>query len=190
MKRFLAFALNTIHARVHCCTFHSRASSVAHGQVDTFGDAVADAFENKMTIAMRDNTGWVTGPRLENLPDIGLLPAGALGYVRTKAATICRAGVDVEFHQLSGAVHVAGDAERWVERVSTEYAACPPDRFMTRGVWGADGIFYPCGVALCATGGIRLGVTTNARFSHATLDHARLAPMGSINILDLPISHD
>ena len=70
----------------------------------------------------------------------------ALGYVRTKAATICRAGRDFEVHQLCDDVHLSADTTAWVRSVG---ATEGPRDVRMRGVWGRDGRFHPCGVALC-----------------------------------------
>ena len=66
-----------------------------------------------------------------------------------KAATICRAGRDLEFHQLADAVHLAGDSSAWLQREAATLGVEPPEASPTRGVWGADGMFHPHGVALC-----------------------------------------
>ena len=92
--------------------------------------------------------GWLEGPRLSDLQHTGPLPPGALGYACAKAATICRAGIDVEFHQLAGAIHLFGDGVAWLAREARKRSVEPPP-LPLRGVWGADGIFYPLGVALC-----------------------------------------
>jgi hypothetical protein len=123
-------------------------SSAVYGHVDTFGGEVDDDLENKQTIQLRDDDAWCSGPHLGDLPDVGLLPGGALGYARTKAATICRAGRDMEFHQLSRAIHLSGDTARWVA-AWCESGVPTPMASETRGVWGADGYFHPFGVALC-----------------------------------------
>ena len=122
------------------------ATSQTFGHRDTFGKKIRDCLENKQTIQLRDDDAWVDGPRFEELPLVGPLPPGALGYARTRAATICRAGRDMEFHQLAGAVHMSGSVHVWVQHVG---AASPPQPSPTRGVWGADGWFHPWGVALC-----------------------------------------
>ena len=84
--------------------------------------------------------------RMRELPEFGMLPPGALGYVRTKSCTICRAGRDIEYHQLGNSVHLAGDTAAWIAQQST---SAPPRPSMMRGVWGRDERFHPCGVALC-----------------------------------------
>ena len=100
------------------------------------------------TIVLRDDGGWAAGPNLSSLQEVGVLPPGALGYVRTKAATICRAGLDIEFHQLSRAVHLAGNVAAWIRSLSMPVNVAPLPS-PTRGVWGPDGFFYVEGVALC-----------------------------------------
>ena len=124
------------------------ASSPAHGHKDTFGAHVSDGLENKVTIGLGDGRGWEAGPRMWELPAVGRLPPGALAYVRVKAATICRAGRDLEFHQLADAVHLAANPSGWLER-AVGPGVEPPEPSPTRGVWGADGVFHPHGVALC-----------------------------------------
>jgi hypothetical protein len=122
------------------------ATSPTFGHRDSFGKHIADCLENKMMIELRDDDGWVAGPCVDELDLIGPLPPGALGYIRTRAATICRAGRDIEFHQLAHAVHASGSIAQWLRRLR---APCPPVESPTRGVWGADGRFHHWGVALC-----------------------------------------
>ena len=116
------------------------------GHRDTFGPLIDDCLENKQTISLRDDDAWTHGPRIDELDLDGPLPPGALGYVRTRAATICRAGRDIEFHQLAHAVHVSGDTAAWLRHLCMPSV---PVVSPTRGVWGADGWFHPWGVALC-----------------------------------------
>ena len=125
------------------------ASSPAFGHKDTFGTEVDDGLENKVTMKLQEGGGWEAGPRMWDLPSIGPLPPAALAYVRVKAATICRAGRDLEFHQLAAAVHLAGDSSAWLRREAATLGVEPPEASPTRGVWGADGVFHPHGVALC-----------------------------------------
>ena len=122
------------------------ATAPVYGHRDAFGNDVADGLENKMTIVLEE-AGWLEGPRLHDLPRDGPLPPGALGYVRVKAATICRAGRDLEFHQLAGAVHLAADGEAWLAREAAKRGV-PAPPLPTRGVWDADGVFQPVGAAL------------------------------------------
>ena len=75
-----------------------------------------DGLENKLTVITAAAVGWLEGPRLSDLQHTGPLPPGALGYACAKAATICRAGIDVEFHQLAGAIHLFGDGVAWLAR--------------------------------------------------------------------------
>ena len=95
------------------------ATAPVYGNRDALGPEVANGLENKLTVVLE-------GPRLHELPRDGPLPPGVLGYVRVKAATICRAGRDVEFHQLAGAVHLAGDGEAWLARVAAERSVPAP----------------------------------------------------------------
>ena len=125
------------------------ASSPTFGHKDTFGKEVDDGLENKVTIKLREGGGWEAGPKMWDLPAEGPLPPGALAYVRAKAATICRAGRDLEFHQLADAVHLAGDSSAWLQSEAAKRGVEPPEASPTRGVWGADGVFHPHGVALC-----------------------------------------
>ena len=90
------------------------ATSRSFGHEDTFGKFVDDGLENKVCIPLDDAGGWAEGPKLWTLEQVGPLPPGALAYVRVKAATICRAGRDLEFHQLAGAAHLSGDTEAWL----------------------------------------------------------------------------
>ena len=124
------------------------ASAAVHGHKDTFGKHVSDGLENKVTIGLGDGCGWEAGPKMWDLLAVGPLPPGALAYVRVKAATICRAGRDLEFHQLADAVHLAADASAWLKQ-AVPPGVEPPKPSPTRGVWGADGVFQPHGVALC-----------------------------------------
>ena len=124
------------------------ASSPTFGHKDTFGKEVDDGLENKVTIKLREGGGWEAGPKMWDLPAEGTLPPGALAYVRAKAATICRAGRDLEFHQLADAVHLSGETAAWLERVAQERGVAPPPVSPTRGVWGPDGLFHTAGVAL------------------------------------------
>ena len=94
------------------------ATSRSFGHEDTFGKFVDDGLENKVCIPLDDAGGWAEGPKLWTLEQVGPLPPGALAYVRVKAATKCRAGRDLEFHQLAGAVHLSGDTEAWLKKVA------------------------------------------------------------------------
>ena len=102
--------------------------------------------ENKQTIQLRSDDAWMDGPCVDELELVGPLPPGALGYARTRAATICRAGRDMEFHQLARAVHLSGSMDGWLRHMCGLRAPCVSP---TRGVWGADGRWHPWGVALC-----------------------------------------
>ena len=124
------------------------ATSQTFGHVDTFGKVISDGLENKVCIALHDNGGWAEGPQLCDLPAEGPLPPGALAYARVKAATICRAGRDLEFHQLADSVHLSGETAAWLERVAQDRGVAPPPVSPTRGVWGPDGLFHTAGVAL------------------------------------------
>ena len=124
------------------------ATSRSFGHEDTFGKVVDDGLENKVCIPLADAGGWAEGPKLWKLDEVGPLPPGALAYVRVKAATICRAGRDLEFHQLAGTVHLSGDTEAWLKTVADDLKVAPPPASPTRGVWGADGLYHPAGVAL------------------------------------------
>ena len=140
----------SVRAQLLLAMYHGRtitgATSHTFGHRDSFGSVIADALEDKMTIALRDGDAWTDGPRLYELEDLGPLPPGALGYARTKAATICRAGRDMEFHQLAHAVHLSGSTAAWLRSLDVRSAPQPSP---TRGVWDADGWFRPWGVALC-----------------------------------------
>ena len=122
------------------------ATSATYGHSDTFGEKVTDGIENKMTIVLDESGAWEQGPVLHELPTVGLLPPGALGYARTKAATICRAGRDFEFHQLARAVHLAADRACWLRGYADVQ---PPPASLMRGVWDAHGRLHVHGVALC-----------------------------------------
>lgn len=71
-----------------------RATERTYGHRDRTGKERCGDLEWKVTYELEADDAWTAGPLLEALPDFGMLPAGALGYVRTKAATICRAGRD------------------------------------------------------------------------------------------------
>ena len=130
------------------CFLGSFDPSRSFGHEDTFGKFVDDGLENKVCIPLDDAGGWAEGPKLWTLEQVGPLPPGALAYVRVKAATICRAGRDLEFHQPAGAVHLSGDTEAWLKKVADHLKVAPPPASPTRGVWGADGLYHPAGVAL------------------------------------------
>ena len=65
-----------------------------------------------MTIDLDKRFRWFGVP-LDELPLTGLLPPGFLAYARTRAATVCVVGRDLEFHQLARAVHLGGNTQRW-----------------------------------------------------------------------------
>ena len=46
-------------------------------------------------------------------------------------------------------MHLAGDSSAWLQSEAAKRGVEPPEASPTRGVWGADGVFHPHGVALC-----------------------------------------
>tara|TARA_B100000795_G_scaffold19785_1_gene13239 strand:+ start:159 stop:1199 length:1041 start_codon:yes stop_codon:yes gene_type:complete len=104
----LAKLLLAMYAKRH---FTGATSAVA-GHLDGFGREVEDDLENKMTIDLDARFRW-SGVLLDELPLTGLLPPGFLAYARTRAATVCVVGRDLEFHQLARAVHLGGNTQRW-----------------------------------------------------------------------------
>lgn len=107
-RHVLAKLLLAMYAKRH---FTGATSAVA-GHFDGFGREVEDDLENKMTLDLDGRFRW-SGVRLDELPLTGLLPPGFLGYARTRAATVCVVGRDLEFHQLARAVHLSGNTQRW-----------------------------------------------------------------------------
>ena len=89
-----AIALGGCHPSAAAARSNARATERTYGHRDRTGKERCGDLEWKATYELEADDAWTAGPLLEALPDFGMLPAGALGYVRTKAATICRAGRD------------------------------------------------------------------------------------------------